>query len=100
MARGGRGSRSAAARRRRLQIRLCQSIETLLRLGFGLPLPADQGDHLPLRPALTREVVRLLSVGALDLDCDADLSIIEEPPYTQPDHDDIDRLSAVSSCEE
>ena len=89
--------RSGVQRRRRLQTRLCLSVETLLRLQLRLPLP-DKQHHLPVRPSQTLKILQLLSLGALDLDCDLDLDLLEEE-HDQPDQIDTDRLSAVSPNE-
>ena len=90
-----RGKRSGAVRRRRLQARLCVSVETLLRLRLRLP-PKDLGLCLPVRPATTVKVLRLLALGALDLDFDLDETLLEEE---ETDQIEIDRLSAVSPNE-
>lgn len=86
--------RSGVSRRRRLQTRLCLSVETLLRHRLNLPLP-DVQQKLPVGVFLTVRILRLLSRGALDLDCDLDLNLLEE----QPDQQSTNRLSAVSPNE-
>ena len=81
--------RSDVKRRRRLQRRLATSVESLLRERLGLPLPEMQRQwHFPVRPTLTKEILRLLSLGALELDSDLDLTLLEEEREEQPDQED------------
>ena len=54
--------RSETKRRRRFQIRLCVSVESLLRI--ALRLEQRQLDHqLHLRPSVTRSSLQLLATG-------------------------------------
>ena len=68
--------RSETKRRRRFQIRLCVSVESLLRI--ALRLEQRQLDHqLPLRPSVTRLSLQLLATGT-PLD---DLELEDEPAW-------------------
>ena len=82
--------RSGVKRRRRLQTRLAVSVENLFRLRLRLPLP-EQQHHFPIRPALTLDLLRLLTRGAVDLDSDLDLDWLEQQDLQeQPDQEDTD----------